>query len=255
MTGMLQGKTALVTGGARGIGRAITDRLADSGALVAINYATNTQAADEAVAAIEGRGGRAFALQAQIGAPGAVETLAEGLAAELARRTGQPGLDILINNIGGGEFGTIESTTPELYDHTFANNVRGPFFVTQALLPLLRQDGRVINISSVASRLAGADFIAYSMSKSALDMFTKVLAKQLGPRGICVNSVGPGYTATESNAWATEDAAMVQQVIDFTALGRFGEPGDIADFVLALAGPAGRWITGQTIEASGGFKL
>jgi 3-oxoacyl-[acyl-carrier protein] reductase len=181
--------------------------------------------------------------------------LISALDAELRRRTGTGGLDILVNNIGGGDYGTIATTTPEAYDTTFLNNVRAPFFLTRALLPRLKDGGRVINISSAAARLAGSDFITYSMSKAAVDMFTRVLAKTLGPRRITVNSVLPGFNVTETNAHLVEDAVMRKQIEDLTALGRFGQPGDIAEVVHFLASPAGGWVTGQIIEASGGFRL
>jgi 3-oxoacyl-[acyl-carrier protein] reductase len=255
VTKCLEGKTALVTGGTRNLGRGISERLAASGAIVAVNYASNTAEAEVMLAAIASRGGEAFAVKAKLGELGANEALVAALDIELKRRTGSGRLDILINNIGGGPYGTIASTTPEEYDWTFANNVRSPFFLTQALLPLLNDGGRVINISSAASRLAGKDFIAYSMSKAALDMFTRVLAKELGPRRINVNSVQPGFNVTDSNADILANADMRKQVEAQTAFGRFGEPSDIADVVHFLASPAGGWVTGQTIEASGGFNM
>jgi NAD(P)-dependent dehydrogenase (short-subunit alcohol dehydrogenase family) len=251
----LQGKTALVTGGTRNLGLAMAKRLAASGALVAVNYAGNAQAAQLAIASIEADGGQAFAIQARLGEPGATEALVEALDAELTRRTGSTRLDILVNNIGGGDYGTIASTTPEQYDHIFSNNVRSPFFLTQALLPRLNDGGRVINISSSASRLAGKDFIAYSMSKAALDMFTRVLAKDLGARHINVNGVQPGFNRTDTNSDVLENAQMRKQIEGMTAFGRFGEPSDIADVVYFLASPESRWVTGQTVEASGGFNM
>lgn len=255
MTKTLEGKTALVTGGSRGLGRGISERLAEAGALVAVNYANNAAAAEETVAAIKAKGGQAFAIQAHLGAPGPIETLVAGLDAELKRRTGQTGLDILVNNIGGGGYGTIATTTQEVYDTTFSNNVRAPFFLTQALLPRLKDGGRVINISSAASRLAGPDFIVYSMSKAAVDMFTRVLAKTLGPQRITVNAVLPGFNATEMNMGLVENPETRKQIEDMTLLGRFGQPSDIAEVVYFLASPAGAWVTGQTIEASGGFRF
>lgn len=255
MTKELTGKTALVTGGARGIGRGIAERLAASGALVAVNYASNVKAARDTVAAIEAKGGQAFAVHARIGESGAIETLVTALDKEFTQRTGKNGIDILINNIGGGEHASIETTTAELLHQTFSNNVYGPFLLTQALLPRLNNGGRVINISSAASRLEGPTFIAYCMAKAAVEMFTRVLAKELGPRLITVNSVAPGYTASETNADVMENAEVARQIAEKTLFGRFGEIAEIADFVHALASPAGRWITYQNIEASGGFDL
>ncbi len=251
----LEGKTALVTGGARGIGRGIAERLAASGALVAVNYASNTKAAQETVAAIEAHGGKAFSIQARIGEPGAIEKLVAALDSEFTKRTGKNGLDVLINNIGGGEHATIEATTPELLHHTFSNNVYGPFLLTRALLPTLNHGGRIVNISSAASRLAGPTFIAYCMAKSAVEMFTRVMAKELGPRRITVNSVAPGYTASETNADVMEDEAIAKQIRKQTLLGRFGEISEIADLVHAMASSPGSWVTGQNIEASGGFNF
>jgi NAD(P)-dependent dehydrogenase (short-subunit alcohol dehydrogenase family) len=256
VTGVLEGKTALVTGGSRGLGRGMSERLAASGALVAVNYAGNAAAAEDTVAAITAAGGKAFAVQAKLGEPGAHQALAEAVTAELKRRTGEAGLDILVNNIGGGDYGSLATVTPEQYDQTFANNVRSPFFLTQALLPHLNAGGRIINISSSASRLAGVDFIVYSMSKAALDMFTKVLAKDLGPsRRITVNGVLPGFNETETNEHLANDAQARAGIEGMTALGRFGKPSDIAEVVHFLASPAGGWVTGQLIEASGGFNL
>ncbi len=255
MTKDLEGKTALVTGGVRGLGRGIAERLARAGAIVALNYASNDAAAQETLATIERHGGTAFTAKAKIGAPGANEHLLAALDEEFTRRTGGKRLDILINNIGGGTYGSVATTAPELYDQVFENNVRAPFFLTQALLSRLTDGGRVINISSAAPRLAGVDFVAYSMAKAALDTFTKVLAKEVGHRKITVNAIAPGFNATETNAGLTSDAVARKRIEDMTLFGRFGEPGDIADIVHALASPAGRWVTGQIIEASGGFAL
>jgi len=251
----LEGKTALVTGGARGLGRAMVEKLADSGALVLFNYATSRNAAESLVESIHSRGGRAVAMEAALSDLDSIRRFATEIEAVLTSRTGSGDLDILINNIGGGSYATIPSTTEEYYDETFNNNVRIPFFLTQALLPRLREGGRVVNISSAASRLAGKDFVVYSMSKASLDMFTKVLAKELGPKRIPVNSVCPGFNATESNAAELNNEALKKQIENNTLLGRFGEPEDIADIVYALVSPEGRWVTGQVIEASGGFNF
>jgi 3-oxoacyl-[acyl-carrier protein] reductase len=251
----LQGKTALVTGASRGIGRGIAERLGAAGALVAVNYAANEAAARETVAAVEAAGGRAFALQARIGAAGAAEALVADLDKELTARAGSNGLDILVNNVGIGDYKSIAETSDELLHAIFDSNVFGPFKLTRALLPRLRQNGRVINISSSGVRLGDKDTIAYNMSKAAVEMFTVSLAKQLGERGITVNSIAPGFTETDVNAGVMGDPAMVKAISDSTLLRRFATVEDIADFVHALAGDAGRWVTGQNIEASGGLRM
>jgi len=251
----LEGKTALVTGASRGIGRGIAERLAAAGALVAVNYASNSDAAAEVLATIEAAGGKAFLVQAQIGAPGEVEKLVAGLDAGLTGRTGGNGLDILVNNVGVGDYKPFVETSDELLDYIFTNNVFAPFKLTRALYYQLNRDGRVINLSSSAVRLTDRDTIAYNMSKVAVEMFTRTLAKDLGPRGITVNSVAPGFTETDVNAEILNDPERKAHIEGLTRLGRFGTVADIADFIHALAGPAGRWVTGQNIEASGGFSF
>ena len=251
----LEGKTALVTGGGRGIGSAMARRLAAAGAVVAVNYAGNHAAAAETVDAIAARGGEAFAVQAKIGEPGENERLIAALDAEFARRVGHSGLDILVNNIGGGDYATILDSSEAVFDQTFGNNVRAPFLLTRALYHRLRDNGRVINISSTGSRLTDPGIIVYSMAKAAVEAFTRVLAQDLGARGITVNAVSPGFTAGETNLHVTEDPELAKGVIDHTALRRFGQPEEVADIVYALASPLGRWITAQTIDASGGFRL
>lgn len=255
MTKVLEGKTALVTGGAKGLGRAMVEKLADAGALVLFNYATSRGSAGSLVESVRSRGGEAIAIEAALSDLASIKRFTGRIAENLAARTGRADLDILINNIGGGSYATVPSTTEEHYDRTFNNNVRIPFFLTQQLIPHLSEGGRVVNISSAASRLAGKDFVIYSMSKAALDMFTRVLAKELGPKRIPVNSVCPGFNATESNEAELNNATVKKQIEDNTLLGRFGEPEDIADIVYALVSPEGRWVTGQVIEASGGFNF
>lgn len=255
MTQQLKGQTALVTGGGRGIGRAIVERLAEDGAIVAINYASNTQAAEQALQAVTAKGGQGFLVQAKIGEAGAIEHIVDVVKREFEQRVGHSDLNILVNNIGGGEHATIETETEQHFDWVMNNNVRGPFFLTQALLPHLADGARIVNISSAASRLAGTTFISYSMAKAAVEMFTRVLAKELGPRGITVNSVAPGYTTGETNNDVMDNPEIAKQIEQATLLGRFGDPFDIADAVHALISPAGRWITGQNIEASGGFSF
>jgi NAD(P)-dependent dehydrogenase (short-subunit alcohol dehydrogenase family) len=255
MTKDLAGKTALVTGGSRGLGQAMADRLAAAGALVAINFASNRAAADAAVARIEAAGGRAFAIRSKLGGQVAAEALASSLGTELAHRTGSDRLDILINNIGGGTYRTIKDADEAFYDELFNNNVRAAFLLTRALYDRLADHGRIINISSAGARLTDPGIIVYTMAKAAVEAFTRVLAAELGPRGITVNSVAPGFTAGETNDHIVNDPAKAKTITDATALRRFGQPEEIADIVYALASPLGRWVTAQNVEASGGFKL
>lgn len=251
----LQGKTALVTGGSRGLGSAIAGKLAGAGALVAVNYASNREAAEETLARIHASGGQAFPVGAKLGGVAGAEELARQLDDELRARTGSNRLDILVNNIGGGDYARILDVDEEAFDQAFSNNVRGAFFLTRALHGRLADFGRVINLSSTGSRLTDPGIIVYTMAKAAVEAFTRVLAAELGPRGITVNSVAPGFTAGETNAHVTDDPQAARQVTDATALRRFGTPEEIADIVYALASPLGRWVTAQNIEASGGFKL
>ena len=256
MTKVLEGKVALVTGGARGIGRGIAVRLAASGALVAINYASREEAARETLAEIEAAGGRGFLLPARLGTREAAYEQAERLAIELTARTGAAGLDILVNNVGGGPAATLESATPEAFEKTINNNVGTTFWVTQSVLPLLRQGGRIINISSAASRLALEDWVLYSMAKAAVDNFTRSSAKFLGPRGITVNSVVPGLIATQGATYTLRNSERTTAMAAQTAMGKaWGEVEDVAGVVHALASPALGWVTGQLIEVSGGFKM
>jgi 3-oxoacyl-[acyl-carrier protein] reductase len=249
--GNLSGKTALVTGASRGIGRAIALRVAAEGALVAVHYGTNEAAARETVATIEAHGGRAFALGAQLGVEGDVDTLLAGLLEGLA---GKP-LDVLVNNAAIVDYtATIEQATPESYDRLFAINVRAPLFITQRVLPLMADGGRIINISSGVTWFAIPE-IVYSMTKGALNVFTRSLANTQGARGITVNTVSPGITETDMNGWLQTDPDSQLRVAKMTALGRHGQPADIADAVAFFASPDARWVTGQTLEVNGGLWL
>ena len=251
----LAGKTALVTGASRGLGVHMALRLARAGALVAVNYASDENSANETVRKIEAEGGKAFTIQAKLGGEAVAKDLAERLGKELTARTGSDKLDILVNNIGGGDYGPIADADEEFYDQVMANNVRGPFFLTKALYDRINDNGRVVNISSAGSRLTDPNIIVYTMAKAAVEAFTRVLAQDLGKRGITVNSVAPGFTAGPTNDYIVNDPVAAKTVTDVTALNRFGQPEEIADMVYALASPLGRWVTAQNVEASGGFKL
>jgi 3-oxoacyl-[acyl-carrier protein] reductase len=248
----LKGKYALVTGGSRGIGRAIAERLAGDGATVVFSYARDRAAAEETTAGIEAAGGAAVAVQAAFGSRGD----AARLWAAYDAATGHAGVDIVVNNAGVGRSPDINALTEEEFDEVFAVNVRAPFFMAQGALSRIRDHGRVINVSSGAGHLAMPEIIAYGATKAALDNLTLNLAKVLGPRGVTVNSVAPGIVDTDVNAgWL--GGGKVAQVLgaSVAALGRVGAPQDIAAIVAFLASDDGRWVTGRVVDATGGAGL
>ncbi|MFG2717605.1 SDR family oxidoreductase [Streptomyces sp. NPDC048416] len=246
--GSLDGKTALVTGGSRGIGRGIAERLGRDGARVAVHYGSNETAAKETVAAIEAAGGSAFALGQELGVAGDAAALWEAFDQQA------DGLDVLVNNAGIGRPAPFGEVTDAAYDRHFGVNVKAPFFVAQLGLSRLRDNGRIINISSGLSRAAMMpDQITYAMTKGALDVFTRYLSKSVGTRGITVNAVAPGIIDTDINAdWLRTDDAARAHAADYSVFGRVGEPSDIADVVAFLASEDARWITGQWLDATGG---
>ncbi|MCM3301035.1 SDR family oxidoreductase [Streptomyces pseudogriseolus] len=248
------GRTALVTGGSRGIGRAISLRLAREGALVAVHYGHDHAAAERTVKEIEAEGGRAFAVHAELGVPGDAAALWAAFDEGLAAQGAEPGLDILVNNAGITLPRPIAQVTEEDYDRVFAINAKAPFFIVQHALERLRDGGRIINISSVATRVPLPAIVAYTMTKGALDALTLNLAKELGPRGITVNTVAPGFTETEINP-TLANPRIRQMYSDASVFGRLGAPADIADIVSFAAGDDARWMTGHWIDASGGVQL
>jgi NAD(P)-dependent dehydrogenase (short-subunit alcohol dehydrogenase family) len=235
---VLIGKTALVTGASRGIGRAIAERLAADGALVAVHYNSGDAAAKETVAAITAAGGRAFAVRAELGVDGDAETLVARLAGGLREHTGEAALDILVNNAALSGTGPIETDTPAAFDRLFAVNVRAPYFLIQRALPMLRAGGRVINIGS-----------------GAIDTLSRTLANTVGKRGITVNTVAPGTTKTERTAAMYDIPGFAEQMNAAQAIERTGIPADIAAVVAFLTSPDGGWVTGQWLDASGGCYL
>lgn len=255
MDRIFEGKTVLVTGSSRGLGRAIALAFAELGALVAINYASNDTAAQETIAAVEAQGGKAFLLKCPLGSLEAAQELLSALDKELFERTGSTGLDILVNNAGGGQVADLDATTPEIFEKVISDNLRAPFYVTKLLKSRLREGGRVINVGSLGARTAVQDYIVYAMSKRALETFTVVLAKELGPQNITVNCINPGLIESDSNVHVRADDALRNHLLQSTPLRRFGVPSDFAGVAVSLASSNMSYVTGQVIEVSGGMSL
>jgi NAD(P)-dependent dehydrogenase (short-subunit alcohol dehydrogenase family) len=248
-------KVALVTGASRGIGRAVASRLARDGVLVVVHFGRNQRAARATVREIEKKGGRAFAVQADLSSLEGVRALFQAMDKGLQDLLGTREFDILVNNAGIPLGGGIEETTEAEFDEVVAVNMKAPFFIIQQALPRLRDGGRVINMSSGTSRIAFPEEIAYAMTKAALNSFTCSLAKQLGPRGITVNAVAPGITDTDFQADWLQNPKARKTAASVAALGRVGLPEDIADIVAFLASSDARRITGAFIDATGGSLL
>jgi 3-oxoacyl-[acyl-carrier protein] reductase len=245
----LSGKTALVTGASRGMGRSTALKLAAQGAQVLVHYGNAAAEAEEVVKLIRAAGGRAEALGADLTAPDAPHKLA----AEVRKIVGGR-LDILVANAGVAASTTIEDTTVEQFDRLFAVNVRAPFFLVQQLLPILGEGSSVVLLSSLAAHASVGTLAAYAATKGAVDTLVKHFAAALGGRGIRVNAVAPGVVATDMSSFAKTDAGR-----DFTlgiqALKRVAQPDDIGDVIAFLASDAARWVTGDTIRVDGGSKL
>jgi 3-oxoacyl-[acyl-carrier protein] reductase len=237
---------AIVTGGSRGIGRAIAERLGAGGAAVVVNYHSNRSAAEQVVATIEDAGGRAVAVQADVTDSSRIR----GLFDVAEERFG--GLDILVNNVGTARFAPIATATDEDFDLTFATNTKATFVALREAANRLRDNGRIVVVSSGVTATHRPNTGIYAASKAASEELVRVLAKELGPRGITVNSVLPGAIRTDALA-AARSAELTQQVIEQTPLGRIGQPDDIADIVAFLASEPAGWITGEALHAGGGL--
>ncbi|TCP24942.1 NAD(P)-dependent dehydrogenase (short-subunit alcohol dehydrogenase family) [Scopulibacillus darangshiensis] len=251
----LEGKIALVTGASRGIGRAIAFRLAGDGALVAVHYAKNEEAAKQTIHDIASIGGKAFGIQAEFGLSMNMDAFFADLDSKVEKYTGQSQFDILVNNAGIAQMGTIEEISEEAFDKVMAVNLKTPFFLVQQALQRLRDGGRIINISSLAAQNHFPGTIAYNLSKAGLNTLTQTLAKQLGSRSITVNALMPGVVETEVNAELLKRPESKKRAAQSSVFDRLGQVEDIADVAAFFASPDSRWVTGQLVDASGGGGL
>jgi 3-oxoacyl-[acyl-carrier protein] reductase len=244
--GVLAGKLALVTGGSRGIGRAIVERLARDGAAVVFSFLQHQTAAEEVTAAVAAAGGNALAVRADLGRLAEVRRLFDRAERHLG------GLDILVNNAAVVVTTSVAEATEQAYDQVMAVNAKGTFFAIQQAARRLRDGGRIVNLSTVNTVLPAPGVAVYAASKAAVEQFTRVAARELAGRGITVNAVSPGATDTEMFRGANPPDAP-ERAAALTPLGRLGRPADVADVVAFLVGPDARWLTGQNLRASGGL--
>jgi 3-oxoacyl-[acyl-carrier protein] reductase len=245
----LGGKTALVTGASRGIGRASALALARSGAQVLVHYGTGEKAAAAVVAEIRGAGGRADKIAGDLRAPDGPHALAARVRAIVGDR-----LDVLVASAGISKPATIEATTVEDFNDLFAVNVRAPYFLVQQLLPTLCQNSSIVLLSSLAAHATVGSLSAYAATKGAVDAIVKHFASALGGRGIRVNGVAPGLVDTDMSSFAPSDAGR-DFALGIQAMKRIAQPDDIAAVVAFLASNEARWITGDTLRVDGGSKL
>jgi 3-oxoacyl-[acyl-carrier protein] reductase len=245
----LSGKTALVTGASRGIGRASALALAQAGAQVLVHCGRGAKEAEAVVAQIRKAGSRADAIAADLAAPDAPQKVAKQVQAIVGDR-----LDILVASAGISKAATIEETTVEDFDKLFAVNVRGPFFLVQQLLPILSKGSSIVFVSSLAARAVLGTIPAYAATKGAIDTMVKHFASLLGERQIRVNAVAPGIVATEMSNLTKTDAGR-DFALGMQAFKRLAQPDDIGGVVAFLASDDARWITGDTIPVDGGSKL
>lgn len=249
-------RIALITGGSRGIGRSMALHLAKAGMDIVITYRDRQSDAETVVQQIEALGRKAVAMQLDVGEVKNFAAFAEELRKILAHHWHRDRVDALVNNAGMGVYETFAQTSEEQFDALMNVHFKGVFFLTQHLLPLINDGGRIINISSGLTRFALPGYAAYAAMKGSVEVLSRYLAKELGPRGISVNTLAPGAIETDFGGGAVRDNADLNRMIaGQTALGRVGQPDDIGGAVVALLAPESGWINAQRIEISGGMFI
>jgi len=249
-------KIALITGGNRGLGKNAALRLAGYGADSIITYRSHNDEADSVVSEIEAKDQRAVALQLDVGDIKSFDEFMNQVSRTLKDKWGRDKFDFLINNAGIGAHGTVDETSEEVFDSLFNIHFKGVYFLTQKAIPLMNENGRIINISSGLARFSLPGFSAYASMKGAIETYTRYLAKELGAKGITANVVAPGAIETDFNKARFDAMPQIKEMIaSQTALGRVGLPDDIGGVVAFLCSEDARWVNGQRLEASGGMFL
>ena len=246
-------KIVIITGGSRGIGAATAIACAASGMGVILTYNANPGRAEEVVREIDGRGGRAIALPLDVAAVAGFPAFRADVVAALASTWGRADFDCLVNNAGYGLYRPIEAVTEAEFDRLYRVHLKGPFFLTQTLLPLMAADGHIVNIVSATSRVATVGVAPYASFKAGLEVLTRYQAKEFGPRHIRANAIAPGPIRTELGGGLSAEFETV--LAGQTALGRVGEAGEIGSVVAGLLSEQNRWINAQTIEVGGGYMI
>jgi NAD(P)-dependent dehydrogenase (short-subunit alcohol dehydrogenase family) len=247
---------ALITGGSRGLGRSMALHLARRGVDLILTYHAAASAADEVVAQVRTLGGKAIALRLDVADSASFGAFGKSVAAELERTFGRKQFDYLVNNAGTSLHASIAETTEAQLDAIYSVHFKAPFLLTQRLLPLIADGGRIINVSSGLARMTIPGSAAYGAMKAAVETFTRYAAKELSGRKITANVIAPGAIATDfSGGMVRDNPEINKMVVSMTALGRVGLPDDIGGAVAMLLSPESGWINGQRIEASGGMGL
>ncbi|PRX57596.1 SDR family NAD(P)-dependent oxidoreductase [Flagellimonas meridianipacifica] len=249
-------KIALVTGGSRGLGKDMALRIAERGNDVIITYHSNKDAAEAVISEIESRGQKAIALQLAVEDSASFENFKNDVTDALKKQFDRTSFDYLVNNAGIGMHAPIAETTSAQFDQLFNIHLKGPYFLTQSLLPLIADNGGIINVSTGLARFALPGYSAYASMKGGIEVFTTYLAKELGSRGINANVIAPGAIATDFGGGVVRDNEQVNNFISSnTALGRVGQATDIGGVVAFLCSDDANWVNAQRIEVSGGQSI